>query len=105
MLKDVTTVSAAPQAASFISPASAALRAFHQRQTAVQVPAVRSSSASGMAVYVAYAGVQVSALGGTAPTYDIYDSENYPRVSLTPPNNPQLALFHRPSPLATCFCL
>ena len=102
----MTIVSAAPLAAIFSSPASAALRAFDQRQTAVQVHAVRSSISAGMAVYVAYAGVQVSALGGTAPAYDIYDSENYPRVSLTPQTTPSLPLaHHRSSPIATCFCL
>ena len=35
-----------------------------------------------MAVYVAYAVWQVIALGETTPTYDIYDSENYPLVFL-----------------------
>lgn len=99
-------MSAALLAAIFSSPAFAALRAFDQRQTAVQVHAVRSSISAGMAVYVAYAGVQVSALGGTAPAYDIYDSENYPRVSLTPQTTPSLPLaHHRSSPIATCFCL
>lgn len=41
-----------------------------------------------MAVYIAYAGWQVSALGGATPTYDIYDSENYPLVLLSPPPPP-----------------
>ena len=43
-----------------------------------------------MGVYIVYAGVQVSALGGTTPTYDIYDSDNYPLVFLSP--SPTLAL-------------
>ena len=43
------------------------------------------SSGSGMALYITYARVQVSALQGTTPTYDIYDSENYPLVFLHPP--------------------
>ena len=47
-----------------------------------------SDFASGMAVYIAYAGWQVSALGGITPTYDIYDSENYPLVLLSPLPHP-----------------
>ena len=37
-----------------------------------------------MALYIAYAWVQGSEVGGDTPTYDIYDSDNYPMVSLKP---------------------
>lgn len=50
------------------------------------------SSGSGMGVYIVYAGVQVSALGGTTPTYDIYDSDNYPLVFRSPASIPALAI-------------
>ena len=44
-----------------------------------------SCFASGMALYVAYAWVQVSRVGGATATYDIYDSDNYPLVCLMLP--------------------
>ena len=77
----------------------------------VKSSSVYSSSASGMAVYIAYAGWQVSALGETTPTYDIYDSENYPLVLLSPPPPTPLPLLYsshiaHPSTndMTTCFC-
>jgi len=41
--------------------------------------------APGMALYIAYAWLQVSQLGSANATYDIYDSDNYPLVRLLPP--------------------
>ncbi len=38
-----------------------------------------------MALYIAYAWLQVSQLGSATATYDIYDSDNYPMVCLPPP--------------------
>ena len=46
------------------------------------VPKLICALALGMAVYCAYAWVQVRQLGRTSPTYDIYDSDNYPLVCL-----------------------
>ena len=41
-----------------------------------------------MAVFIAYAWVQVSQLGSATPTYDVYDSDNYPLVRhLAPPSS------------------
>ena len=37
----------------------------------------------GVLVFVAYALVQANQLGGGTPTYDVYDSDNYPLVSST----------------------
>ena len=37
----------------------------------------------GVLVFVAYALVQANQLGGSTPTYDVYDSDNYPLVSST----------------------
>ena len=41
--------------------------------------------APGMALYIAYAWLQVSQLGSATATYDIYDSDNYPLVCPTLP--------------------
>ncbi len=47
--------------------------------------------ALGMALYIAYAWLQVSQLGSATATYDIYDSDNYPLVCLpSPPYTPLL---------------
>lgn len=43
----------------------------------------RSSMLVGVLVFVAYALVQANQLGGSTPSYDVYDSDNYPLVSLT----------------------
>ncbi len=37
----------------------------------------------GVLVFAAYALVQANQLGGSTPTYDVYDSDNYPLVSST----------------------
>lgn len=68
--------------------------------------------APGMALYIAYAWLQVSQLGSANATYDIYDSDNYPLVRLMPPPRPPPP-YPLPSyisllkPVATCrgtFC-
>ena len=34
-----------------------------------------------MVVFLTYALVQANQLGGATPTYDVYDSDNYPQVN------------------------
>jgi hypothetical protein len=43
----------------------------------------RANMHVGVLVFVAYALVQANQLGGSTPTYDVYDSDNYPLVSST----------------------
>ena len=38
-------------------------------------------SAVGLIVFLAYALMQANQLGGVPPTYDVYDSDNYPQAS------------------------
>ena len=39
-----------------------------------------AAAAAGMLIFVTYAAVQARQLGGAVPTYDVYDSDNYPQV-------------------------
>ncbi len=55
----------------------------------------------GVLVFVAYALVQANQLGGSTPSYDVYDSDNYPLVSLTTQELPFECLY---DPLATMQC-
>ncbi len=38
------------------------------------------AGAAGMLIFVAYAAVQARQLGSAVPTYNVYDSDNYPQV-------------------------
>ena len=53
----------------------------------------------GVLVFVAYALVQANQLGGSTPTYDVYDSDNYPLVSWT---SQQLPCECHQGPLPSC---
>ncbi len=39
-----------------------------------------TAAAAGMLIFVTYAAVQARQLGSAVPTYDVYDSDNYPQV-------------------------
>lgn len=45
---------------------------------------VQLGCSAGMSVFAAYAMVQAGRLGSATPTYDVYDSDNYPQASPTP---------------------
>ena len=38
------------------------------------------AAAAGMLIFVTYASVQASQLGSATPSYNVYDSDNYPQV-------------------------
>ena len=62
---------------------------------------LRSNTHVGVVVFVAYAVVQANQLGGSTPTYDVYDSDNYPLVSWT---SQQLPCECHQGPLAIMQC-
>ncbi len=39
-----------------------------------------AAAAAGMLIFVTYALVQASQLGSATPSYNVYDSDNYPQV-------------------------
>ncbi len=39
-----------------------------------------AAAAAGMLIFVTYAAVQARQLGSAVPTYNVYDSDNYPQV-------------------------
>ena len=55
----------------------------------------------GVLVFVAYALVQANQLGGSTPTYDVYDSDNYPLVSSTTQELPR-ECHHSPLAIMQC---
>ena len=48
---------------------------------------VEAVNAAGAVIFATYASVQANQLGGATPTYDVYDSDNYPQVCLCGPHN------------------
>lgn len=61
----------------------------------------RSNVHVGVLVFVTYALVQANQLGGSTPTYDVYDSDNYPLVSST---TQELPFERHHGPLAIMQC-